>query len=333
MRRQSAADDRPRVSVSILTYNAAPFLEEAVESVLSQEVDFSVELVIGDDYSTDGTRELIEGYVERYPNIIHAHLHDAHGRGIAGRANNMHNLSACRGEYIAILDGDDYWTVTDKLDRQVAFLDAHPAYACCSSDGVNFSQTQRHSTFLSFPGLRGTTVTFDDYYRSGITGVMQASLIFRREWLLPLPGWFDRILTADHYMQVLLLLRGPCFVLDASTFAYRMHDQSFSKLYNGYAEAILHKVDDYEDLRTFIPELRGGRGPRYYQARYLMSAGSHALRQRDWPGLKLALARRHDYGLLSLACTIAKGFGSDVIRRLRARRAARRLSAAGHALV
>lgn len=121
----------PIVSVCMITYNHEPFIAQAIESVLMQEISFPIELVIGEDESSDGTRAICEDYAGRYPNIIRLHLrsrNDPERKKYA--APFMHNfietLKSCRGKYIALLEGDDYWTDPLKLQKQVDFLEANP---------------------------------------------------------------------------------------------------------------------------------------------------------------------------------------------------------------
>lgn len=124
----------PVVSVHLLTYNHADYIREAIESVLMQEVGFPMEIVLGDDDSSDGTREICIEYAEEYPDLIRLQLHH--------RENNIHlrgqpthvfqywyNTLSARGDYIAILSGDDYWTDTRKLQKQVSFLRENPTYS------------------------------------------------------------------------------------------------------------------------------------------------------------------------------------------------------------
>lgn len=119
------------VSVVLRTYNHAPFIAQAIESVLIQKADFRFELVIGEDCSTDGTREIVKAYGDRYPEIVRPVLPESNvGHGEMLRQA----LAATRGELIAYLDGDDYWTSREKLAKQVAFLQDNPGCHDCFHD-------------------------------------------------------------------------------------------------------------------------------------------------------------------------------------------------------
>ena len=123
--------DNPLVSVKMITYNHAPYIAEAIEGVLRQERDFPLELVIGEDCSTDGTRAIVFDYQTRYPDIIRVVTSEAN----VGMIENSIRLErASRGKYYASCEGDDYWHHPQKLRKQIDFLEAHPEYGFIFSD-------------------------------------------------------------------------------------------------------------------------------------------------------------------------------------------------------
>lgn len=120
----------PVVSVIMLVYNQENTFARALESVLSQKCAFSYEILIGDDCSTDKTREIIKGYLEKHPNIRYFEREE--NLGVTRNAYEL--LKAAEGKYIASCEGDDFWTDENKLQKQVDFLEAHPEYVGCSHD-------------------------------------------------------------------------------------------------------------------------------------------------------------------------------------------------------
>ena len=118
------------VTVGIQTYNHAGFIAQAIESVLDQQVDFDYDILIGEDCSTDGTREIVLTYRDRWPDRIKLLLSDQNA-GNDGRTLLRRMLETASGDYLALFDGDDYWTSPLKLARQVSFLDHHPECALC----------------------------------------------------------------------------------------------------------------------------------------------------------------------------------------------------------
>ncbi|MFL2983031.1 MAG: glycosyltransferase family 2 protein [Candidatus Neomarinimicrobiota bacterium] len=116
--------NNPTISVCIQAYQHELYIEECIQSVLSQKINFKIEILIGEDQSTDKTREICISYAKRYPNIIKLFLHDRSNsikiNNIdTGRFNLLYNLASANGKYIAICDGDDYWSDNSKLKKQL----------------------------------------------------------------------------------------------------------------------------------------------------------------------------------------------------------------------
>ena len=112
----------------MITYNQESYIKQAIESALMQNTSFNYELVIGEDCSTDLTRLVIEQYQSEFPDKIRLLLNE---QNIGAVKNIAATMKACQGKYIAILEGDDYWTSSDKLQKQVDFLERNPKYSSC----------------------------------------------------------------------------------------------------------------------------------------------------------------------------------------------------------
>jgi glycosyltransferase involved in cell wall biosynthesis len=110
----------PVVSVCTITYNHEDFIEEALDSFLMQETAFPFELVVDDDCSPDGTADIIRKYMEKYPNIMNVRLRD---ENVGFMTNFIENIQRANGKYIALCEGDDYWTDPLKLQKQVDFME------------------------------------------------------------------------------------------------------------------------------------------------------------------------------------------------------------------
>lgn len=125
--------DNIKVSISVLSYKHGKYVRQCLDSLLAQKVNFKYEIVVGEDCSQDGTREILLEYKEKYPDIFVLLLNDEN----LGAARNNHNIKLhCRGEYIATCESDDFWVDENKLQRQVDFLDAHPEYVGIASNSV-----------------------------------------------------------------------------------------------------------------------------------------------------------------------------------------------------
>jgi glycosyltransferase involved in cell wall biosynthesis len=127
---------KPVVSVCVQTYNHGVYIKECLDGIIRQKTDFPIEILLGEDESDDGTRDICVEYAEKYPGKIRLFLHSRknvmhiNGRP-TGRFNLLYNLHNARGKYIALCEGDDYWTDPFKLQKQVDFLEANPDYAIC----------------------------------------------------------------------------------------------------------------------------------------------------------------------------------------------------------
>lgn len=119
------------VVVWMVTYNHEDFLEQAIESVMMQQTDFSYKLFIGEDFSLDSTRTICENLKSKYPDKIELFLHE---KNIGSTANGIYMYEQCfksNAKYIALCEGDDYWTDSLKLQKQVDFLEANTEYVLC----------------------------------------------------------------------------------------------------------------------------------------------------------------------------------------------------------
>ena len=126
---------KPLVSVCVTAYNHAPYIAQALESILAQRTSFGVEIVVGDDCSGDGTAEIVSHYVAQYPDRVRLITDE---RNVGMRANYRRVVEACRGEYVAMCDGDDYWCDEEKLQRQVEVLEKDRGVGLCYSRSKRF---------------------------------------------------------------------------------------------------------------------------------------------------------------------------------------------------
>ncbi|HXG48230.1 MAG TPA: glycosyltransferase, partial [Methylomirabilota bacterium] len=172
----------PLVSVAMITHNHRPYIEKAVASILAQEADFGVELVIGEDHSEDGTREWVLELGRREPNRVRVITSE---RNVGLHANLLRVERACRGRYIAYCEGDDFWQDPRKLAKQVAFLEARPDYTLVHSHCDRFVVSEQRllrDSLVTPPGL-------DDGqgYRDIMLGVrnpLTVTVVARREALM-----------------------------------------------------------------------------------------------------------------------------------------------------
>ena len=121
----------PLISISCITYNHAPFIRQCLDGFVMQKTNFPIEVLIHDDASTDGTADIIREYEQKYPDIIKPiyQTENQYSKGIS--PSRIYNFPRIQGKYIAICEGDDYWTDEYKLQKQVDFLEANEDYSIC----------------------------------------------------------------------------------------------------------------------------------------------------------------------------------------------------------
>ena len=138
------------VSISCLAYNHKEFIRQTLDSFLMQKTTFRFEVVIHDDCSTDGTKEIIEEYTAKYPNIIFPMFQSENQYSIyKSGMNPRFNFPRCRGKYIALCEGDDYWTDPYKLQHQVDFLEANLEYIAVAENGLVLNSIKNTSYLFS----------------------------------------------------------------------------------------------------------------------------------------------------------------------------------------
>ncbi len=204
-----------KVSVCMIAYNHEKFIVQAVRSALMQQTDFDYEIVVGEDCSTDATRALLVDLQRQHPDKIRLLLPE---RNLGMMPNFIQTLKACRGQYIALLEGDDYWTHPGKLQKQVDFLDAHPDFVMCFHNvEVQDEAGNRHYANTN----QASVSTAGDIITRGWF-IMTCSIVFRNG-LFAYPGWFARVKNGDYALQLLVSQFGPTQYLDEPMGVYRKH--------------------------------------------------------------------------------------------------------------
>ena len=168
----------PKVSVIVATYNHKNYIAQTLESIVKQKCDFEFEAIVGDDASKDGTAKIVAEYAEKYPDIIKPVLRK---KNLGAFRNNADLYKRAKGEYIALLEGDDYWLPDDKLRKQVEFLDGNPDYVAHFGRCVVINKEGKRDTAAEgympfFSGGEYTVRDFNEYYLPGQT----ATAVYRR---------------------------------------------------------------------------------------------------------------------------------------------------------
>jgi glycosyltransferase involved in cell wall biosynthesis len=132
----ASAPRKPKISILLITYNHEKYIAQAIEGILMQETEYEYEINVIEDCSTDKTQEVVMRYVEKYPHIVKPYFNKKNIGHKVTQKNFYRGFKTMSGEYLAILEGDDYWTSPHKLQKQVAFLEANLDFAICAHNTV-----------------------------------------------------------------------------------------------------------------------------------------------------------------------------------------------------
>jgi len=226
---------KPLVSVCIPTFQHASYIKECIDSVLSQETNFPIEILIGEDKSLDGTREICMSYADKFPDKIRLFLNDREdvifidGKP-TGRANTLNLFSKARGEFIALCEGDDYWVDENKLQQQIDFLDKNTEYSFCFSNAYLLLDIKERYEDQYFCEKYCKSELKDTIFFGDITNshwIPTGSVVFRKSMLNEIPSWFLKVPMGDWALFLLLLNHGPAKYFQTCFSVYRYHETSY----------------------------------------------------------------------------------------------------------
>jgi len=208
-----------KVSVVVVTCNQEAFIDAAMRSVLEQRTPFDFEVIVSEDASTDGTRSIVEDWRARHPDRVRLLLS---ARNLASNEVVARGFRAARGEYVALLDGDDYWTSSDKLRVQSEFLDTNPDLSLCFHNAAVIDDRGDPVRPLYTPPDQKQRSTLDDLWNGNPFATCTS--MFRRSAVSSLPEWFEGFFPiTDWPLYVLFAERGDIGFIPAVMGAYRVH--------------------------------------------------------------------------------------------------------------
>lgn len=211
------------VSICCITYNHEKYIAEALEGFLMQETDFNYEIIIGDDCSTDATKSIIEDYCEKYPGRIQLISHE---ENIGAIKNMLQTQNAAKGKYIALCDGDDYWTNPQKLQMQVDFMQNHPDSSIC----CHYSRVIDENGDLVYEDSDPVRLefTFEDVLVGRKNETRVCTMMMKNSdhvKHIKSQEWFYNVYSADTFFKLYVLSkpRAKLYVLPEVMAVYRLH--------------------------------------------------------------------------------------------------------------
>jgi len=259
-----------KVSICMITYNHESFIEQAIDSIIQQETNFDFELIIGEDYSKDNTRKIIEQYCERYPNIK---LIDR-GKNVGSTFNFIDTLDRATGEYVSMMDGDDYM-LPGKLQKQVDFLDAHPEVVMVGHQMNLLDENTNTITKVSNVPFMKERYSIEDFIAKGSLFANSSKMFRRSNWPNYLHNYKIHYI-ADYYVSMNIIgshlaafipevlgvyrihpgglmqnMKGRETNEDISTIQLSMHD-----LFNGMYDHLFNRLRSYGKMMYGIDEIK-----------------------------------------------------------------------------
>lgn len=253
------ADDikTPVVSVAIITYNQQQTIAQTIDSIICQKGNFNLEVVVGEDFSSDETRKICLEYKQKFPDQIKLVLQESN-QGLV--KNFIDTIKACKGDYIAVCAGDDYWIDDQKIIKQINFLNVHPDFGLVSTNGYKL-YVKKNKLVKGLPPLKPIPGG-DVFHRTYIGGVyaMPLSVLFKSE-LLNFVN-FDEFITRkfsveDVPLQAILAKHTKFGHLDDLCVVYRVYSSS-QTFTNFNSEKYLNYHLGLVAIRKYLDELFPG---------------------------------------------------------------------------
>lgn len=247
-------DNPVMVSVMCKAFNHEKYIRQALDSFVMQKTDFPFEIVVHDDASTDGTADIIREYERKYPDIIKP-IYQTENQYSQGKNPSEFMLPIMRGKYVALCEGDDYWTDDTKLQKQVDYMESHPDCTLVGHQGIRVNE-QGETISEYFPDTHKADYDIDLHDLDYLSVFHTSSMIFRISFFTDHAEVLQRVEIYDYVYKLLLVGSGKVHVLARPMSAYRMAAkgswtervaQNVDRIKEHYEEAIdiLNTLNDY----------------------------------------------------------------------------------------
>ena len=236
----------PFVSICCMTYNHENYIRQCLDGFVMQQTTFPIEILVHDDASTDSTSVMVKEYEEKYPHLFRC-VYQIENQFAKQNAFVNIILPMSRGKYIALCDGDDYWTDPHKLQKQVDLLEAHPecSMAVAKTDVYRLKDGQFHYQ-QTFGGEEKDLLYFDDIYKGCYFHT--STYVIPKINIIPLVKYRD-LVTGDTAIRFILIDIGPFVLLRETVSVYRVTGEGTWSNQSSYEQTVAH-IKLFEDLFT-----------------------------------------------------------------------------------
>ncbi len=301
----------PMVSVCVQAYQHAPYIAKCLDGILMQQTSFPIEILLGEDGSADGTREICTQYAEKHPDKIRLFLHTrenniAINNKPSGRFNFLHNLLSVKGRYFAVCEGDDYWTDPLKLQKQFDFLEKNSDY---SGAYTNFDKCDIQGNIIEQGVLDNTQPPYFDAINVLGHHSSQTLTVFYK--YIPsvisdlTSDVFMRFINLDRIISVLMAQQGKIKFMDFNSGVYRwgsgLHSSAITdnkiferlELYKGFKEYFVENQKVVAEINSIMSGYYSRAMVRYllrmklakFNALNKQRISETGIRQVNWPAV------------------------------------------------
>lgn len=209
------------VSIECTSYNHEDFIAEALDSMLMQRTDFAYEILIHDDASTDRTAEIIRSYEQKYPEIIKP-IYQTENQYSKDVLVELFNLERAKGKYMAVCEGDDYWTDPYKLQKQVDYMEAHPECSMCVHAAERVSAVTKKTVSSIRPSHKDKIYSVEEVIEGGGELFATNSILYSLEKIPEMPEYYLNATIGDYPLVICGALNGTLYYMDQNMAAYRV---------------------------------------------------------------------------------------------------------------
>ena len=234
---------KPIVSICCMTYNHVNFIKDCIEGFIEQKTDFDYEILIHDDASADNTTAIVREYEKKYPELIKV-IYQTENQFL--KQNVLHNLliPMAKGKYIALCEGDDYWTDSNKLQKQIDFLEANEEYSYCGHKSKSKSNSDINKISINLQEFG-----FKELIRKNLLNT--STLMFRKDSIIVSPTIMKNIDAGDWFLQLFAIKNSKAYVLPDYMSVYRLHEKGIWSNLNK-REQCLNGVKTLEALKQLF---------------------------------------------------------------------------------
>ena len=245
-----------QVSICCITYNQAKYIRQTLESFLMQKTNFAYEILVHDDASTDGTQEIIKEYEKKYPNIIKPiyQLENQYSKGVS--VSEL-NFIRAKGKYLAFCEGDDYWTDSNKLQKQFDYMEEHGDCGLCFHGVAKLNDKNKKIVGKISPSKHSQKFLTKDIILGG-GGFLGTNSIFCKSSLLQnLPSFYKKCKVGDYPLQLIMVADNYAYFMNEIMSVYRINvltSWSNRNKRKSIGEAKIEKNNLYRNLIDMLKE-------------------------------------------------------------------------------